>query len=378
MPSHRIVIAGGGVAGLEAAVALRALGGEGLEIDVVCPGNDFSFPAHQVAEPFASGPPVRLGLEELLAGLHVRHLDDAAAAVVVEERRLDLASGASVTYDGLLLALGGTPFPAYAHGITFDRPGDPEPFDELLKDVEGGLVRDVAFVVPDATGWTLPAYDLTLILRAWAGRRGHDVRIRLVTPERCALEAFGEPVSAKVEELLARFAIELIPGTEPVLISDVSMLAGDHWITADRIVSLPRLAGPRLPGVPCDWSGFIEVDETGAVTGCPGVYAVGDGAAHARKQGGLAAQQADLAARALLREAGVAVPEPDEPVSLRGVLATPDGPLFLQSRHGYGTETAHSVASFIPLWDPPSKVATRWLGRHVDGVLRQRITAFAA
>jgi sulfide:quinone oxidoreductase len=130
--------------------------------------------------------------------------------------------------------------------------------------------------------------------------------------------------------------------------------------------------------VPCDWEGFIVTGPEGAVPDCPGVYAVGDGAAHARKQGGLAAQQADVAARAILRGAGVPVPPADENPVLRGALATPEGPLFLQSASGYGRSGSGSIASFVPLWDPPTKVATRWLGPHLEGLAQRRTRAFAA
>ena len=73
---------------------------------------------------------------------------------------------------------------------------------------------------------------------------------------------------------------------------------------ADRVVALPALEGPRVPGVPCDRDGFIDVDEHCAVRGAPGVYAVGDGTSQPVKQGGLATQQADAAAEAIARAYG--------------------------------------------------------------------------
>lgn len=377
MSAHRIVIAGGGIAGLEAAVALRGLGPGGLEITLLSPERDFTFRALGVAEPFGHGA-LHLPLDEILAGLDVRHVADTLVEVAPGERRVLTPAGGSLEYDGLLLAVGGTPFPAYAHGITFDRPGDPEPFDEMLTDAEQRLAVSVAFVVPDASGWTLPAYDLALMLRAWALRHDRPVRIDIVTAERAPLEAFGATASATVAEVLAAAAIRVVAGAEPVIISNTSLLAGSHWLTADRLVSLPRLAGPRVRGLPCDDSGFVAVGVDGAVPGAPGVYAAGDGAAHPRKQGGLAAQQADAAARALLREAGAAVAPASEPPVLRGVLATPDGPLFLQAGTASGDPGRESIASPRPLWHPPTKVATRWLGPHLDGLVARRLAAFGA
>lgn len=380
MSAHRIVIAGGGIAGLEAAVALRGLGSarSDLELTLLCPDRDFTFRALGVTEPFHGRGPLHLPLDEVLAGLDVRHIVDTLVEVAPAERRVLTAGGGALDYDGLLLAVGGTPFPAYAHGITFDRPGDPEPFDELLVDAEQRLAQSVAFVVPDAGGWTLPAYDLALMLRTWALRHDRPVRIDVVTAERAPLEAFGAAASERVAAVLARAEIGVASGAEPVIISDTSLLAGSHWLTADRLVSLPRLAGPRVRGLPCDDSGFVAVGADGAVPGAPGVYAAGDGAAHPRKQGGLAAQQAEAAARALLREAGAAVAPAGEPPMLRGVLATPEGPLFLQAGLGDGGPGQQSVASLAPLWHPPTKVATRWLGPHLDGLVARRLEAFPA
>lgn len=378
MGAHRIVIAGGGVAALEAALALHGLGGSKVQPILVSPHTEFSYRAHQVIEPFGASKGLTLPLSEILAETGIVSVHDGAAGVDAGLRRVRTSSGQSVDYDGLLVAVGGTPFPAYAHGVTFDRPGDPAPFEELLSDIRHGLVSDVAFVIPDEGGWTLPAYDLALILRTWARRHDLSIRIRLLSSERTPLEMFGAGASETIGEELAKAEIEFSGGSEPVVISDTTVMTNGHWHNADRIVSLPRLAGPRLPGLPCDWSGFIKVDARGAVPGCLGVYAAGDGAAHPRKQGGLAAQQADRAARELLTEAGISVPAAPERPLLRGVLATPDGPLFLQARIGYGERDEESVASFHPLWDPPSKVVTRWLGDHLDGLVSRRTAAFAA
>jgi sulfide:quinone oxidoreductase len=303
---------------------------------------------------------------------------DAIAAVDPHARLVRTAAGRALPYQGLLLAIGGTPFPAYAHGITFDRPQDPKPFEELLDDVRAGLVGSVAFVVPEAAGWTLPAYDLACMLRAWGQREDQEVDVRVVTAEGAPLEAFGPAASRTAADVLRRCDIDVVCGAEPVLVSDTTMTVGGHWISADRLVSLPRLAGPRLRGLPCTWDGFIRVGPDGAVPRVGNVFAAGDGAAHPRKQGGLAAQQADRAARALLRHAGIGVPNAPDPLTLRGVLATPLGPLYLQAGDGYGSARFGSVASFEPLWDPPAKVATRWLGPFLDGLVLRRTAAFTA
>lgn len=374
----RIVIAGGGVAALEAAIALRRLGGDATSPVLVAPNAVFSFRARDVGEPFGKAASLRVPLTDVLGELSIPLVCDRLASVDVASRVVDTVDGRRMAYDGLVVAVGGTPFPAFAHGISFDRTGHPEEFDELLCDIEAGLVTSVAFVVPDASRWTLPAYDLALILRSWANRRGRKLDIRIVTAESAPLECFGAAAAREVLRTLRGADIELVCGSEPVLISDTTMTVSRHWLTVDRIVSLPRLAGPRVRGLPCDADGFLLVGEDGAVPGCPGTFGAGDGSAHPQKHGGLAAQQADRAARAVLRRAGLRIPEPPEPLVLRGALATPDGPLYLEAAAGYGSRDASSTASLQPLWDPPSKVATRWLGPFLEDHVQRRLTAFAA
>ena len=67
------------------------------------------------------------------------------------------------------------------------------------------------------------------------------------------------------------------------------------------------------------------------VSGLEHVWAAGDVTSFPIKQGGLAAQQADIAARSIAADAGARVPlEPFQPV-LRGALITGDAPEFLRS-----------------------------------------------
>ena len=67
-------------------------------------------------------------------------------------------------------------------------------------------------------------------------------------------------------------------------------------LTCDRVVHLPLLSGPNCPGVPCDANGFVLVDDAFRVRDDDDVFAVGDATAGPYKQGGLAAQQADVVA----------------------------------------------------------------------------------
>ena len=69
-------------------------------------------------------------------------------------------------------------------------------------------------------------------------------------------------------------------------------------LEVERVVAAPDLQVPLLPGIPRGPGGFIPTDEVGRVKGLERVFAAGDAVSFPIKQGGLAAQQADVAATA--------------------------------------------------------------------------------
>jgi sulfide:quinone oxidoreductase len=366
--THRIVIAGGGIAALEALVALRRQAPPGCRITLVSPDGSFAYRPLAVQEPFGRGGGRRFSLPTVTHDLGATFLRDTVSRVGGAERRVVLQSGTEIAYDTLLVATGARAYPAFAHGITFDREHGAAEFDDMLTDVDARLAPHVAIVVPEHVGWTLPAYELALAIAAY-GRRpaGRRVAVTLVTHEPQPLAVFGTTASRTVAEVLRAASVEVIAGREAVVMSDGALIANTQWITADRIVALPRLAGPRLKGVPCDPHGFIPVDPHGRVIDLPGVYAAGDGTTASIKQGGLAAQEADAVAAHVLWRLG-AGPEPEPPaLVLRGVLGTPRGTLYLQADLGPGRAGEGSVASWLPLWPAPGRVASRWLGGYLEG-----------
>jgi sulfide:quinone oxidoreductase len=136
------------------------------------------------------------------------------------------------------------------------------------------------------------------------------------------------------------------------------------------VIALPPLAGPRLAGLPEEPGGFVPVDRFARVRGVDSVWAVGDMTARPLKQGGLGAQQADVAAADIAtRVAGADIAvRPYEP-SLRGLLLTGGDPLYLERRpHA----PPASEASDAFLWWPPHKVVGRHLGPYLESLARPR------
>ena len=130
---------------------------------------------------------------------------------------------------------------------------------------------------------------------------------------------------------------------------------GDRSVAVDRIVTVPRLVGPSLRGIPSGRDGFIHTDAHGRVPGLDDVFAAGDATAFPVKQGGLAAQQADAVAEAIAASAGVDIdPQPFRPI-LRGTLLT-GGPARYLRADISGAAGDDSIVSGEALWWPPNKL----------------------
>jgi sulfide:quinone oxidoreductase len=363
----QVVIAGGGVAALEAGLALHELGADRLALTLVAPGEQFRFRPLTVAEPFSAGHAGELPLASFARDVDARLVKGAASAVDDGAGELHLDSGESVACDALLLAVGARAVPWLAGALTWFDERDPDIFGGLLRDLEEGYTRRVAFVVPPRGGWPLPLYELALMTaRQVSGMGIDDAELTLVTPEAAPLSLFGPRASTAVAAELERAGVEVRVNTwaEPGGGRHQLLLRpADAVLEAERVVTLPRLEGRRIEGVPADRDGFTPVDSFGRVIGLKRVWAAGDGTAFPVKQGGVATQQADAAATSIAGEAGLDVkPEPLEPV-LRGTLLTGDRPWHMRWSPGRGDgEVAHE-----PLWWPPTKVAGRWLSTYLAG-----------
>jgi sulfide:quinone oxidoreductase len=234
-----------------------------------------------------------------------------------------------------------------------------------VQDVEEGYSRRIAFVVPGGVTWPLPLYELALMTAARARAMGAEVEITVVTPEPLPLAALGEQASADVAELLTIAGIRLeadtfadVDGTGRLFLRP----AGSE-LTAERIVALPVLEGPAIPGLPADERGFVPTEAHGRVPGAPDVYAAGDGTQNPIKQGGLATQQADIIAGDVARRVGVRVEEAAAEPVLRVTLLTGDKERYATDRPAEGESGLADHA----LWWPPGKIAGAYLSPYLAG-----------
>ena len=200
-----------------------------------------------------------------------------------------------------------------------------------------------------------------------------SVTLGIATPELEPLQLFGEAAGAAIRELLDARSISLWTRTRPLELRDGLLhVEPGSPLRADAVISVPRLEGPAITGLPSDSRGFIPVDAHGRVA--ERVYAAGDATTFPVKQGGLATQQADAAAETIAEELGAPVTaRPFTPV-LRGVLLTGGAPLYLRAeldrtgrRRSVATHRAHlhGDVSSRALWWPPGKIAGRYLAPYL-------------
>jgi sulfide:quinone oxidoreductase len=362
MATTRVLVAGGGVAAIETALALQALAKDEVSVELLSPEPVFWYRPMAVAEPFDVGEVTLFELAELASAAGATYTPGALTGVDVDRKLARISTGGTISYDVLVVACGAFPAAAVPGALTFRGPADTDRMRALLEEIDSGNVSRLAFVVPWGAVWSLPIYELTLLTAAHLKDRGRDdVDLALWTPEDEPLQLFGAAASAAMRDLMTEAGVALHNGSCAAELSDGELrLVPQGSVEIDRAVALPRLQGTRIDGLPQTVDGFIPVDAHCRVRSFDDVFAVGDITSFPVKQGGIATQQADAAAEQIAADAGADVAaQPFRPV-LRGLLLTGRRPRYLRNDLTRGVGNG-STASFDPLWWPPSKVVGRYL-----------------
>lgn len=359
-----VVVAGGGVAALEAVMALRALAGDRVSITLLAPDREFRYRPMAVAEPFTIAQARQLPLARVADDFDVRLISGALAAVEPEARRAVTRAGERIGYDALVIAAGTRMRPAFDGALTIDDRTLGATLRGLVQDVEEGYARNLAFVAPAQAFWPLPLYELALLTAHRAFDMNAEVQISIVSPESAPLAMFGAGITGELRRLLREARITFHGSSfAHYAHGELTLTPGGARLRPQRVVALPLLEGPQITGVTTDPHGFIPVTEYGEVRGVDGVYAAGDATSYPIKHGGVAAQQADVVAAAIAARAGAPIePQPLRPV-IRGVLLTGDDRRYLEAEMA-GDGFTSTVSDVCP-WDPPTKIVARHLGPYL-------------
>ena len=365
-----VLIAGGGVAGLETLLALRALAADRVDIAILAPELKFVNRSMSAQQPFKVRRRRGFRLEDTAAELGAHWHRGALDRAVHAQHRVVTRDRESLSYDMLVLALGARPQREWhAEGVLTYRGGRDGPnYRMLLHQLREGRVQRVAFVKPAGASWPLPLYDLALMTAAeGAAHDRPEVERSLITPEEEPLGVFGRRASAAIRAILAESGVSLHTCSygQPGPPGRLDISPGHRSLAVDRIVTEPRLVGPSLRGIPSGHEGFIHTDAHGRVPGLDDVFAAGDATTFPVKHGGLAAQQADAVAEAIAAAAGAEIdPQPFRPV-LRGALLT-GGPARYLRADISGAAGDDSTVSEEALWWPPNKLSGRYLAPYLS------------
>ena len=360
----RVVIAGGGFAALEAALALRALVGEQVELTLVSPDPVLHYRPAATAEAFSQTPERRYDLRTIAGDLGAVYHGARLESVASEERCVRISSGARLDYDALILATGARAIVGIPGALTFRDQRDLAPFRRMLAELEAGVVRRMVFAVPAGCSWPLPVYELALLSAARAEERGLDAEVMLVTPEQEPLALFGRQASRLVRDLMGERGVRFIGSTAGFrALRDGLLISFAGSIAAERFVAAPELRGRRIAGVPASWWGFVPTDVCGRAEGLVDVYAAGDMTTFPIKQGGLAAQQADRIAHTIASGLGAPVKELRTDHVLRARLLGGDRTLVLRTELDAFGEPTTAALEYVDKNLPAStpKVFGRYL-----------------
>src|SRR4249920_3032297 len=231
----RVVIAGGGVAGIEAALALRALASDLVSVELASPEPMFAYRPLVVSEPFGRGHVHMLDLREITADVGATLRINGLAGVDDAGSRAIFDDGTSTEYDALVIACGTKLISTVPGATTFAGLADVETYRRILDDIDSGDVASVVFIVPHGTVWPLPMYELALMTARRPAK--HKAELTLVTPEDGPLDVLGPAATRAVSELLGEYGIALMAGVLPMGVHEGSLtLAPSGTVKADRFV----------------------------------------------------------------------------------------------------------------------------------------------
>jgi NADH dehydrogenase FAD-containing subunit len=256
----KVLVVGGGVAGLEAVGALQTLAPGRFDIELVTPQRHLTSRTLTAGPPFLRAAAERLELTAIAAERGVRLTRDALELVDPDAHEVLTQGGARRSYDVLVLALGTRPARSVDGAMSFRGLQDLAALTAALD-----TVTSVAYIARSGSMWTAPLYDLAAQTVVWAADRGADLEVLVVTAER-------------VGERLVDAGVTLLADTAVNRFADGRLETDDgRRIDVDLAVALPYLIGPTVRGMPLrSPDGFTVVDDCGRVAGVDDIYAVGD------------------------------------------------------------------------------------------------------
>ena len=354
----RVLVLGGGVAGLETCLALRALAGDRVSVTLISPSRYLVHRPVSMHDPLDVRGRERVPVVRLAGAAGVLH--DRAVSIDTDLRAVRTAGGYRLPYDALVLAVGAAPepVPPRAEALDADHTAGCR---ALMRQLREGRIGSLAFVEPPAPARSFDLYDLAIDAAVSLRRQGVGADLTLVTAQPGPLAILGVRASGALRHTLEAHGLRVVESAyvRSIGYGEIELVPGPRRIVAERVIAAPRLTGRRLQHVPSDRDGFVPVDPQGRVRGLEAVFAAGDCTPFPVKHPSLAAQQADVVAAAIAADAGVPVAGERFTPMLSGILPSRLR-WYVQAPLTGGAGDAARVSAHPP-WPPTLRFDARFL-----------------
>jgi NADPH-dependent 2,4-dienoyl-CoA reductase/sulfur reductase-like enzyme/nitrite reductase/ring-hydroxylating ferredoxin subunit len=271
-PPANVVIIGGGAAGSAAAEMLRRCGFAG-DVTVIDGESSSPYDRPNLSKDYLAGNapeewiPLRPG--DFYAEHRITFHRVRAAKIDAAAKRVELESGAPVSFDRLLIATGAEP-------IHLQLPGEDQPHVHFLRSLDDS--RSIIDAARNAKRAVVIGGSF-IGLETAASLRARDVEVHVVAPESLPLErVLGTALGTFIKSLHEEKGVVFHLGRKPARIEkDVVVLDDDTRLAADLVVLgvgvRPRTQLAEAAGLTMDKG--VKVDEY-LETSAPGIFAAGD------------------------------------------------------------------------------------------------------
>ncbi|UCH15159.1 MAG: FAD-dependent oxidoreductase [Bacteroidales bacterium] len=312
----RIVIAGGGFAGLETAFYLRHKLGNKINLTLISDQDYFLFKPNTIYIPFGETPEkFIIKLDKPVKKTKIEFIISAVKNIDTDKKQVVTQTG-EIDYDYLVIATGASMRPAEIPGLK-ENANTIWTIEEMLR-LRTGLqqlverasdlkLQEVLFLVPPNNKCSGPLYELVMMTDTWLERQKvrENIRITWSTFEESYIQAFGPRLNTVVA---GEFEERKIQGFKGYIVSKVEKntvkYTNGENLPFDLLISFPPyIAKEQFNNLPHDERGFIYVDpDSRRVKGYENIFAVGDTADFPVKQAFLALLQADAAAEHIISD----------------------------------------------------------------------------
>ena len=306
----RVVVLGGGFAGLESAFLLRSKLGDRVDITLVSDKDEFLFKPNTIYIPFGgSVESLLIPLDTPAGKRQIRRVSGSFESLDKEQRTIRVG-GQELPYDYLVLATGAGMSPEEVPGLadhaeTIWTPEEMsalgDRLDDLVERSSDGARRKLLFLVPQNNKCAGPLYEIVLMVDTWLRRKHVRDRFDLVwaSYEPTYIAAFGPKLHDVVVEEFDERGIEGHTSWRVSAVDETGVDFEDgQRLEYDLLVAFPPyVAAVRYEGLAQDERGFLQT-ELGSrrVAGEDRIYAPGDAGDFPVKQAFLAFLQADATA----------------------------------------------------------------------------------